>query len=200
MNVYKNTLQEVQSEREKLYETAIQSRRTIETIARRVTALYFKLQCQKLSHDKLSSKSLPPQLMTDRKLTTVGGGEVSERNILNMMELIEKRSIQIVEAHLKQLSASQRSRRPSLILVSWMYTVCIIFISRKIFRTLIMLWSTPYFAPVTKYVWPSKFYAKRIIYWIEWRIRRIFRLVWWWRRLFWSPHVCPRHKEANEAC
>lgn len=118
MNVYKNNLQEVQSEREKLYETAIQSRRTIETIARRVTALYFKLQCQKLSHDKLSSKSLPPQLMTDRKLTTVGGGEVSERNILNMMELIEKRSIQIVEAHLKQLSASQRSRRPSLILVS----------------------------------------------------------------------------------
>lgn len=118
MNVYKDSLQEVQDERETLYETAIEGKRTIETIARRVTALYFKLKCNELDQVKLTSKnSLPPQLQTDRKLTTIGGGEVSERNILNLMELVETRSIQIVDAYLKQLT-TKRSRRPSLILVS----------------------------------------------------------------------------------
>jgi len=119
INVYKESLHEVQEEREKLHETAVEGRRTIEIIARRVTALYFKLKCHELDQDKLSSSknSLPPQLQTDRKLTTVGGGQVSERNILNLMELIETRSIQIVDAYLKQLTA-KRSRRPSLILVS----------------------------------------------------------------------------------
>ncbi|KAL7538630.1 hypothetical protein ACHAWF_006153 [Thalassiosira exigua] len=117
MDVYKESLHEVKEERENLYETAIEGRRTIETIARRVTALYFKLQCQKLNQDDLTSKnSLPPQLQSDRKLTTIGGGEVSERNILNLMELIEERSIQIVDAYLKQLSTTSRPRRPSLIL------------------------------------------------------------------------------------
>lgn len=119
ISVYKASLQEVQDERERLYDTAIEGRRTIETIARRVTALYFKLKCHELKEDKLTSKkSLPPQLQSDRKLTTIGGGEVSERNILNLMELIETRSIQIVDAYLKQLSTSKRARRPSLILVS----------------------------------------------------------------------------------
>ncbi|KAL9190768.1 hypothetical protein ACHAXT_000474 [Thalassiosira profunda] len=118
MAVFQDNLDEVKQEREKLYDTAIEGRRTIETIARRVTALYFKLQCNKLNQDGPSSKNgLPPQLMSDRKLTTIGGGQVSERNILNLMELIEKRAIQIVDAYLKQLSASSnRSRRPSLIL------------------------------------------------------------------------------------
>jgi len=125
MNVYKESLNEVQEEREQLYETAIEGRRTIETIARRVTALYFKLKCQDLNRDELSSKNnFPAQFQTDRKLTTIGGGEVSERNILNLMELIEKRSIQIVDAYFKQLSASNMSRRPSLILVSDALLLC----------------------------------------------------------------------------
>jgi len=130
MTVYKENLKEVKDEREKLYETAIEGRRTIETIARRVTALYFKLKCHELDQDKLTSSknSLPPQLQTDRKLTTIGGGEVSERNILNLMELIETRSIQIVEAYLKQLSErpSLRSRRPSLILVRMVVCRCMV--------------------------------------------------------------------------
>ena len=119
INVYKESLQEVQEEREKLYGTAVEGRRTIETIAKRVTALYFKLKCHELDQDKNTSKnSLPAKLQIDRKLTIVGGGEVSERNILNLMELIETRSIQIVDAFLKNVSISKRSRRPSLILVS----------------------------------------------------------------------------------
>jgi len=112
-----------QKEREQLYATAIEGRRTIETIARRVTALYFKLQCQKLDQDKHTSKnnSLPPQLQSDRKLTTIGGGEVSERNILKLLELIETRSIQIVDAYLNQLSTTKQTRRPSLILSPQMF-------------------------------------------------------------------------------
>ena len=112
-----------QKEREQLYATAIEGRRTIETIARRVTALYFKLQCQKLDQDKHTSKnnSLPPQLQSDRKLTTIGGGEVSERNILKLLELIETRSIQIVDAYLNQLATTKQTRRPSLILSPQMF-------------------------------------------------------------------------------
>ena len=118
VNVYKESLREVQEEREKLRETAIQGRKTVETIARRVTALYFKLKCHELDRDELASRNtLPPQLQSDRKLTMFSGEEVSERNILNLMELIETRSIQIVNAYLKQMSGSKRSRRPSLILV-----------------------------------------------------------------------------------
>ena len=123
MNVYRESLHEVQQEREQLYATTIEGRRTIETIARRVTALYFKLQCQKLDQNKHTSKnnSLPPQLQSDRKLTTIGGGEVSERNILKLLELIETRSIQIVDAYLNQLSTTKQTRRPSLILSPQMF-------------------------------------------------------------------------------
>ena len=45
VQLHQENLQDVQKERESLYQTAIQARRTVETIARRVTALYFKLKC-----------------------------------------------------------------------------------------------------------------------------------------------------------
>jgi hypothetical protein len=120
MNVFKESLQEVELVREKLCETAIEGRRTIEIIAHRVTALYFKLKCNELKGDEPASKdTLSIQLQNDRKLTTIGGGEVSQRNILNLMELIETRSIQIVEEFQNQMDASKRtSRRSSSILVS----------------------------------------------------------------------------------
>ncbi len=120
LNVYRTSLEEVKEEREKLYETAIESRRTIETIAQRVTALYFKLKCNELDLAKQASRdSTPPQQRVDIQLTTIGGGVVSERNIVNLMELIETRSIQIVEAYLRQLTTSKRPRRSAcLFLVS----------------------------------------------------------------------------------
>lgn len=111
LNIYRTGLDEVKEEREKMYETAIESRRTIETIAQRVTALYFKLKCNELDLAKQTSRDTPTQQRVDIQLTTIGGGVVSERNIVNLMELIETRSIQIVEAYLKQMTTSKRPRR-----------------------------------------------------------------------------------------
>jgi len=147
MNVYTESLQEVQEEREHLYQTSIESRRTTETIARRVTALYFKLKCHELKQDMLTSKdNLPTQLAPDRKLTTIGGGELSERNILNLMELIENRSIQIVDAYLKNLSRSNRSTRPALMFVSNYFW------SMKSYVSVIMPLHFLYFIPVSEAV------------------------------------------------
>ena len=119
MNIYKDSLQEVERERAQLSETAIEVRRTIESISHRMTALFFKLKCHELKGDE--EREMAPKngrQSDDRKLANIGGGEVSEQNILNLMELIETRSIQIVEAFENQMAASKRSRRHSLILVS----------------------------------------------------------------------------------
>jgi hypothetical protein len=125
VNVYKDNLREVKAEREKMYHTAIECRRTVETIAKRVTALYFKLKCNEIDRDdeRASKNTLPAKLRSDRKLTTISGGEVSEQNILNLMEMIETRSIQIVNSYLNSLTSSKRSRQPSLILVRLRFDV-----------------------------------------------------------------------------
>ena len=119
VNVYKDNLQQVRAEREKMYQTAIECRRTVEDIAKKITALYFKLKCNEIERDEHTSKdTLPAKLLSDRKLTTISGGEVSEQNILNLMKLIETRSIQIINTYLQSLTSSKRlSRRSSLFLV-----------------------------------------------------------------------------------
>ncbi|KAL7455193.1 hypothetical protein ACHAWC_006738 [Mediolabrus comicus] len=115
VQLYQENLQEVRDEREKLYRTAIQARRTAETIARRVTALYFKLKCHELDQNDIhssSSKSLPPaHLRLDRKLTMISGEEVSEKDIINLMEAIERRAIQIINIYLKKESSTTRRAR-----------------------------------------------------------------------------------------
>ncbi|KAL7481221.1 hypothetical protein ACHAW6_006902 [Cyclotella cf. meneghiniana] len=118
VNIYKDNLREVKAKREKMYQTTIECRRTIETIAKRVTALYFKLKCNEIDREEVGLKnSLPENLRSDRKLTTVSGGEVSEQNILNLMEMIETRSIQIMNSFLQSPTFSKRlMRRPSLFL------------------------------------------------------------------------------------
>jgi len=120
VNVYKGNLEHVKTEREKMYQTAIECRRTVEVIAKKITALYFKLRCNEMKREEHAMKdALPAKLRSDRKLTTINGGEVSEQNILNLMELIETRSIQIINTYLQSSSTSPRrlSRRPSLLLV-----------------------------------------------------------------------------------
>ncbi|KAL3778122.1 hypothetical protein ACHAWO_008074 [Cyclotella atomus] len=122
VNVYKDNLEQVKAEREKMYHTAIECRRTVEVIAKKITALYFKLKCNEIERDEHALKdALPAKLRSDRKLTTISGGEVSEQNILNLMELIETRSIQIINTYLKSSTSSRTlSRRPSLFLTPGM--------------------------------------------------------------------------------
>lgn len=119
VNAYKDNLQQVKAEREKIYQTAIECRRTIEVIAKKITALYFKLKCNEIERDEHALRdTLPAKFRSDRKLTTISGGEVSEQNILNLMELIETRSIQIIDTYLQSSITSKRLlRRPSLLLV-----------------------------------------------------------------------------------
>ncbi|KAL7496185.1 hypothetical protein ACHAWT_004407 [Skeletonema menzelii] len=123
VQLHQQNLQDVQEERERLYQTAIQARRTVETIARRVTALYFKLKCHEIDQNEQSSSSrnspLPPTTnhRLDRKLTMISGGEVSERDIINLMEAIERRAIQIINIYLKkEPSTTRRSRRQNSML------------------------------------------------------------------------------------
>lgn len=126
VQLHQENLQDVQKERESLYQTAIQARRTVETIARRVTALYFKLKCHEIdqNEEQNSSSSNSPLSPTihhrlDRKLTMISGGEVSERDIINLMEAIERRAIQIINIYLKkESSTTRRSRRQNSMLVS----------------------------------------------------------------------------------
>ena len=125
VQVHQENLRNVQEEREKLYQTAIQARRTVETIARRVTALYFKLKCHELEQNEQNSSSrssaVPPTInyRLDRKLTMISGGEVSERDIINLMEAIERRAIQIINIYLKkESSTTRRTRRQNSMLVS----------------------------------------------------------------------------------
>lgn len=122
VNVYKDNLHNVKAEREKIYLTTIACRRTIEVIAKKITAFYFKLKCNEIERDEHAMKNaLPAKLRSDRKLTTISGGEVSEQNILNLMELIETRSIQIINTYLQSSTTSKRlSRRPSLVLVRFL--------------------------------------------------------------------------------
>ena len=125
---HQESLKDVQQERENLYETAIQARRTVEIIARRVTALYFKLKCHELDqNDQSNSKNsvVPNNLRIDRKLTMISGGGVSERDIIDLMEAIERRAIQIINIYFKkESSTSRKSRRQNSMLVSIMFVCC----------------------------------------------------------------------------
>ena len=128
MNEHKEKLREAKEEREKMAEVAREEKATVLQIAKKVQALYLKLRCRQLDETDgpqhangggagASHARRPPA--SDRKLTMFEGEkEISERNILRHMELIEKRSIQIIGVYAKRLIASARhgNRRPSLIL------------------------------------------------------------------------------------
>ena len=120
---------------------AREGRQTVQKIAANVQGLYFKLRCRQLepaidgragslvgigmsnpttSHNNNTSKRRPQLPVTDRKLTIATGEEISERNILHHMELIEKRTCEIIASYAKQLASSKAKarRRPSVIMVS----------------------------------------------------------------------------------
>ena len=125
-NNYKKKLEEVQGERQRLKNKITEGKTTILEIAKNVQTLHIKLRCselqKKIGDSNLEGKKLgDPKIsrMTDRKLTMFSGEQISERNILHHMELIEKRSIQIIAEYAKKLAANRggRQRRLSVLLV-----------------------------------------------------------------------------------
>ena len=72
------------------------------------------------SSHKNTSRCRPQLPIADRKLTIATGEEISERNILHHMELIEKRTCEIIASYAKRLASSKAraQRRPSVIMVS----------------------------------------------------------------------------------
>lgn len=141
---YKDALKEAEEERRQMNAIAREGRQTVQKIAANVQGLYFKLRCRQLeaaidgrathgsscgeggNGSSCTKTTAPhtqrrPQLsFVDRKLTIATGKEISERNILHHMELIEKRTCEIIASYAKRLASSKTKaqRRPSVIMVS----------------------------------------------------------------------------------
>lgn len=140
---YKDVLKEAEEERRQMNAIAREGRQTVQKIAANVQGLYFKLRCRQLeaavdggarhgssggeggNGGSCTKTTTPhntqrrPQLsFVDRKLTIATGKEISERNILHHMELIEKRTCEIIASYAKRLASSKTKaqRRPSVIL------------------------------------------------------------------------------------
>ncbi len=114
---YKRKYEECQTEKEKLQSANRQGKLTVLQIAKNVQSLYTKLQCREMDKQK---NEKPIKIVDDRRLTMFTGEQISERNILNHMENIERRAIQIIAEYAKTLAVGSRKvrRRPSVLLVS----------------------------------------------------------------------------------
>lgn len=128
MNEYNKRLMDAREEKEKMREASKDRKMTVLQIANTVQAMFIKLKCRALKinapEEKDSPTSRPAQMKresSDRKITMFAGEQISERNILNHMELIERRAIQIIaEYAVTTLDCKNRKhqRRPSVLLVS----------------------------------------------------------------------------------
>jgi hypothetical protein len=121
---YKRQEHIVEEEGKKYRELVREGKTTIVQIANKVQALYIKLRCSELEGENNtteddSKRSRNNSLRMDRKMTMFSGEEISERNILHRMELIEKRSIQLIAEYSNRMVRNKnRQRRLSMILVS----------------------------------------------------------------------------------
>jgi len=142
---YEERLREAKEERRKMNDMAREGKETIEKIAEKVQTLYGTVQCDELEGVgtgaaegtmAVSSKTGELQLVnaatggegvsvagmfpSGHNITTAStaGEHVSERNILRSMELIEKRSIQIIAAYARMLAFNKKNRRKPSVLLS----------------------------------------------------------------------------------
>ena len=114
---YKRKYEESQAEKERLKDANRQGKLTVLQIAQNVQSLYTKLRCREIDEREIEG---PVEVEDDRRLTIFTGEQISERNILNHMEHIERRAIQIIAEYAKTLAGGHRKvrRRPSVLLVS----------------------------------------------------------------------------------
>lgn len=126
LNEFELHLKEAQDEKKNYTELAREGKNTIEKIAKKVQTLFHFLKCDELVensqlnnshlHMNLSSSSKQLTRLTSyneihhNKKSTLNNNNkneaISERNILRSMELIEKRSIQIIAEYAKKLAMS----------------------------------------------------------------------------------------------
>ena len=91
---------------------------TILKISNSIQGLYVKLKCRQLDTiggDQIQQASSRGGV--DRKITMFAGEQISEKNILHHLELIEQRAIQIITEYAKTLDEKKKyQRRPSVLL------------------------------------------------------------------------------------
>lgn len=119
LDQYRVRLCEAQEEKNKLHEANRERKMTVLHIANTIQGLYLKLRCRQLEVHLPSVKE--PKATHDRKLTMFAGEQLSERNILDRLTLIEKRTMQIVAEYAKSLvgSPGETSRRPTALMVRY---------------------------------------------------------------------------------
>lgn len=108
----------VRDEKEKVYEAVKERKMTILKISNSIQGLYVKLKCRQL--DTIGGDQIQQATSrggVDRKITMFAGEQISEKNILHHLELIEQRAIQIITEYAKTLDEKKKyQRRPSVLL------------------------------------------------------------------------------------
>ena len=126
VNEYKESLEEAHNEREKMADMACEGKVTIEKIAKKVQTLYHTLKCEDMerraSNANDNGYNIFMRLGSYKDAYGCIGDETSERDILRLMELIEKRSMQIINLYSSKINAKRRnSRRQSILICPKIY-------------------------------------------------------------------------------
>ncbi len=122
---YNRRLSEARDEKEKLKSANRDRKMTVLQIANNVQGIYIKLKCRALEKNATTEQGSNTsglnmkRMSSDRKITMFAGEQISERNILNHMELIERRTIEIIAEYAVTIDGKNRriQRRPSVLLV-----------------------------------------------------------------------------------
>ena len=131
---YNKRLKDAEEDKEKLREGNRERKMTVLQIANNVQGIYIKLKCRLLENNSTSEESSDTgainmsRVSSDRKITMFAGEQISERNILNHMELIERRAIEIIAEYAVTLNGKNRriQRRPSVLLVSLLRAIAVL--------------------------------------------------------------------------
>jgi len=97
-----------------MMDVVAEGKKAVEEISRKVQGLYFKLRCGSLDERRIQNDSPQKGHRASFLPTLMDGQGVSERNILNSMEVIEKRSNQVIAEYIKHLQKKSRGRRQTL--------------------------------------------------------------------------------------
>ena len=121
---HEKKLNNIGFEKQRLKTASRQGKLIVLQISKNVQSLHTQLKCREIDEnipiENLPKTKKPVKLEEDRRLTMFTGQKISEKNILDHMEQIERRAIQVIAAYAKTLAGGNRRgrRRPSVLLVS----------------------------------------------------------------------------------